>query len=322
MILIPNIGVEFDVKNVTWNRWTVGLNLRYNWQTSHTYKPDMVYNLFEVRLEGRQYWRARQIGGNPAHPAKHNHFYDRVFSIRRSRVKHPRTTWYRGVFASYMKYSFKLGAHGHQGDGVMLGVSYGFIRPMYAFANGNSLDLEIGASVGALVTKNFKYTYDAESDCYPVESIKGWHLVNYPVINDIHVGIVYRFGQHPVTSKYRYRMDVDSAYFARHDSMRIFNENIKLEKTTYKDQHEKIIREFWHVYDSIAAVDRAKGIMDRPVSAKKGDGKEAKAEKQKKEKKNKKSKKGKKGADESPEQKNVPEQKDAPAATTGKEGES
>ena len=193
LILIHNIGVEFDVKNVTWNRWTVGLNLRYNWQTSHTYKPDMVYNLFEVRLEGRQYWRARQIGGNPAHPAKHNHFYDRVFSIRRSRVKHPRTTWYRGVFASYMKYSFKLGAQGHQGDGVMLGVSYGFIRPMYAFANGNSLDLEIGASVGALVTKNFKYTYDAESDCYPVESIKGWHLVNYPVINDIHVGNVKRF---------------------------------------------------------------------------------------------------------------------------------
>lgn len=38
-LLVPNIGVEFDIKNENWNRWTVGLNLRNNWQTSHTFKP-------------------------------------------------------------------------------------------------------------------------------------------------------------------------------------------------------------------------------------------------------------------------------------------
>ena len=36
MLLIPSLGAEFDVKPVTWNRWTVVFNLRGNPQTSHT----------------------------------------------------------------------------------------------------------------------------------------------------------------------------------------------------------------------------------------------------------------------------------------------
>ncbi len=250
-LLTPNIGVEFDVKGRNWNRWTVGLSVRGNWQTSHTYKPSLVYNLREVRLDGRQYWRTRQIGNRGVD--RHKHPWDRLFSIRRSKVKHPTTTYYRGVYASYMDYSVKLGETGRQGTAVVAGVTYGIIRPMYAFPNGNSLDLEFGLSVGGMYTRNTEYTHDAESNCYPVKAVNDWHLVKHPVVSDLTVGLVYRFGRVPVTSKYRYRCDVDIDYSMARDSVRDARENRRIDKKTYDDNYKIIIREFWHVYDSVAS---------------------------------------------------------------------
>lgn len=91
MLLIPNIGAEFDVKPVNWNRWTVGFNVRGNPQTSHTFTHGVVFNMFEARVEARQYWRARQINRAPNARLKdqpHKHIWDKAISIRRSRVKH------------------------------------------------------------------------------------------------------------------------------------------------------------------------------------------------------------------------------------------
>ena len=59
LLLVPNVGIEYDILSTNWNRWSVGLNLRYNWQTSHTYKPGLVYNVAEARLEVRTYYRIR-----------------------------------------------------------------------------------------------------------------------------------------------------------------------------------------------------------------------------------------------------------------------
>ena len=50
MLLIPSIGAEFDVKPVTWNRWTVGFNVRGNPQTSHTFTHGVVFNMCEARV--------------------------------------------------------------------------------------------------------------------------------------------------------------------------------------------------------------------------------------------------------------------------------
>jgi len=61
-MLVPNIGVELDIRKENWNRWTVGLNFRGNWQTSHTFKPGLVYNIRGVRAEIRNSWRKRQVG--------------------------------------------------------------------------------------------------------------------------------------------------------------------------------------------------------------------------------------------------------------------
>ena len=145
LLLVPNIGIEYDLKNVNYNRWSVGLNLRYNWQTSHTFKPGVVYNVAEARLEVRSYYRIREFSNYIERKKK---FWDRFLSPRREKSKHPTTTYYRGGFLAYNKFSIKLGDEGNQGNAIIGGVMFGLVRPLYEFRNGHSLDFELGAAVG------------------------------------------------------------------------------------------------------------------------------------------------------------------------------
>ncbi len=255
-LMIPNIGIEFDIRNTTWNRWAVAANVRYNWQTKHTFTPPIVYNFFEARLEARQYWRARQIGerGLPAHTK----IWDKALSIRRSRVKHPTTTWYRGLFISYDKYSLLLSSKGHQGDAIMAGVTYGLIRPLYAFSNGNSIDIEFGISGGFVAYRDATYYHDDVANSYPVTRKNGWKMLPFPIPNELRVGLVYRLGHYPVLSKYRYRRDNDIVYDAHRDSIYQSHVKIMTERRNYKADHEMIERRLWHVYDSIATKNRMK----------------------------------------------------------------
>ncbi len=279
VLLLPNIGMEFDVKNKNWNRWTVGVNVRYNWQTSHTYKPSYVYNLFQVRLEGRQYWRTRDMGKKRL--TSHNHIYEKAISIRRKRAKHPSTTWYRGVFVAYNKYSFLLGKEGHQGTSYMAGVSYGIVRPMYAFDNGNSLDLEFGISGGVVYYKDDVYRHDVDNDSYPIVEKKPAQLLKFPMLNEIRVGLIYRLGHAPVLAKYRYRRDVDLAYNDRLNQRLDSITTARKNKMTYKETREMIERRFWHVYDSIARSDRAKHLQ-APMQSPKDEKGKKKSKKEKK----------------------------------------
>lgn len=259
MLLIPSIGAEFDVKPVSWNRWTVGFNVRGNPQTSHTFTHGVVYNMFEARLEARQYWRARQISRAPNARLKdrpHKHIWDKAISIRRSRVKHPMFTWYRGLYAGYGKYSFLFGGQGHQGTAIVGGVTYGFVLPMFGLPNGNTIDLEFGVSGGVCYYKDKVYVHDRESDCYPIIESKPAAIL--PMLDDIRVGLIYRLGRAPVLSKYRYRRDVDVAYDDRltalHD-LRVFRRD---SAKNYRHDYTEILGKFWHVYDSIAAVDKSR----------------------------------------------------------------
>lgn len=257
-LMIPNIGVEFDVRGTTWNRWTVGANVRYNWQTKHTFSPRYVYNFFETRIEGRQYWRARQIGYRGLEP--HTKIWDKAVSIRRRRVKHPTTTWYRGVFVSYDKYSFLLPiTDGHEGEAIMAGVTYGFVRPLFGWSNGNSVDLEVGISGGFMAVRDATYRHDDVADSYPIVKKKeGWRVLPFPVPNEVRVGLVYRLGRYPALQKYRYRRDVDIVYDSHRDSIYQAHVKIREEKRHFKADYETILRHFWHVYDSIANVNRLK----------------------------------------------------------------
>ena len=318
-LMIPNIGAEFDVKGTNWNRWTVGFNVRYNWQTSHTYTHFLTYNFFEARLEGRQYWRARRIGDNTPSGkriGKHRNLWNKAIAIRRSKVKHPVTTWYRGVFVAYNSYSFLIPNKGHQGSSYMAGVSYGFVRPMLGLGNGNTIDLEFGISGGVVYYKDDTYKQDVQNDCYTLLESKPAQLLKFPMLNEVRVGFIYRLGQDDkakVLSKYRYRRDVDKDYDIRlqrrYDSIMHRRDSIK----NYDKNYNIILQRFWHVYDSIAMADKAKRMLSlndfnpsKPVvekpkkdKLKKDKGKKEKPEKEKpkkekpaKPKKEKKSKKG------------------------------
>lgn len=259
MLLIPSIGAEFDVKPVTWNRWTVGFNVRGNPQTSHTFTHGVVFNMFEARVEARQYWRARKIDPSPnarLKDRKHKHIWDKAISIRRSRVKHPMFTWYRGLYAGYGKYSFLFGDKGHQGTAIVGGITYGFVLPMFGLPSGNTIDLEFGVSGGVCYYKDDVYVHDRESDCYPIIERKPAAIL--PMIDDVRVGLIYRLGRAPVLSKYRYRRDVDVVYddrlTARYDRRMFVRDSTK----NYRRHYDEIVGKFWHIYDSIAAADKAR----------------------------------------------------------------
>lgn len=57
LCLLPNVAVEFDLTPSCYNKITVGMGVKWNWETSQKYLPSTVYNLFDARLEVRRYWR-------------------------------------------------------------------------------------------------------------------------------------------------------------------------------------------------------------------------------------------------------------------------
>lgn len=255
LLLTPNIGVEYDIRNTNWNRWSVGVNLRGNWQSSHTYKPGAVYNLLETKLEVRNYRRTRQknytdsiynkdkelvqvvMETNGLNP--HRWWTARLLSPRRKNIKFPMNTYYRGVYLSHANYSIMLGRGGKQGSALSLGMSYGIIRPLHVYKDGSSLDFEMGISGGLVYTKYDKYKHDSGSNCYPVIGKKDWHIVPYPVVTEVRVGFVYRFGKYPITSKYRWRYDVDTAYQNKLREAEMLKNKIRMDKETDKKEAAK-----------------------------------------------------------------------------------
>lgn len=252
-LLVPNIGVEFDIKNTNWNRHAVGVSFKTRWQTNSTYKQRYFYTITEGRVYWRNYWRSRQIDPhNDINP--HTNFIDRLFSQRRTRVKHPKTTYYRGFYVSASDYSFRFGKEGRQGKAVSAGITYGCLRPLYQFKSGNSLDLEMGIDVGFMATKTEKFGLDENTNCYTRVTPSETKIVPFPLPTEARLAFVYRLGKYPITKKYRWRTDVDAVYadelrekIAEQQKQRIDNENAAKSR-------KEIEKSFWLEYDSIAAV--------------------------------------------------------------------
>ena len=142
LLTVPNIGVEFDLGNTIRNKHTIGVNIKWNWNTSQKYTPSLIFNVFDARVEWRQYFRTRKRGG-----------------ITKDA-------------------NFKIGKEGKQGNAYGAGISVGYTAPLYGYRN-NYIDLELGGSAGLLYTSYDVYTHDAESGCYPriAEKCKGGHIV-------------------------------------------------------------------------------------------------------------------------------------------------
>lgn len=60
LLTVPNIGVEFDLGNTIRNKRTIGANIKWNWNTSQKYTPSLIFNVFDARVEWRQYFRTRK----------------------------------------------------------------------------------------------------------------------------------------------------------------------------------------------------------------------------------------------------------------------
>lgn len=264
-LLTPNLGVEFDVKSTNWNRWAVGLTLKTKWNTPATFKNRVFYNITEVRADFRNYWRTRQI--NNKVPA-HTNIIDRLFSCRRRVVKHPKTTYYRGAYMSFSDFSIKFGREGHQGKALSAGITYGIIKPLYAFRTGNTLDLDLGFDAGFVAVNSEKFTYNRADNCYTRTKQGSWKVVPFPMPTAARVGFVYRFGSYPITKKYRWRYDADAQYQYRIDS--IANQRVvdAINKHNRDSVESVIYKEFWQVYDSAAVVNSAKADSMRIVNAK------------------------------------------------------
>lgn len=264
-LLTPNLGVEFDVKSTNWNRWAVGLTLKTKWNTPATFKNRVFYNITEVRADFRNYWRTRQINNKvPAHTG----FIDRLFSCRRRVVKHPKTTYYRGAYMSFSDFSIKFGREGHQGKALSAGITYGIIKPLYAFRTGNTLDLDLGFDAGFVAVNSEKFIYNRADNCYTRTKQGSWKVVPFPMPTAARVGFVYRFGSYPITKKYRWRYDADAQYQYRIDS--IANQRVvdAMNKHNRDSVESVIYKEFWQVYDSAAVVNSAKADSMRIVNAK------------------------------------------------------
>lgn len=206
LLTVPNIGVEFDLRDGTRNKHTVGANLKWNWVTSQTYKPSLILNLFDARVEWRQYFRTRQR--NALALKEDANLWDKLnFNVFTTKRENPRTwrAYYWGVYTHAASYTFKVGKRGIQGKGVGAGLSLGFTAPLYGYRQ-NYIDLEMGGSFGLFYTSYDIFEYDAESDCYPkiADKCKGGHLIPFPIITDLRIAFVYRF----VSVKDKYKQSV------------------------------------------------------------------------------------------------------------------
>ena len=250
MMLLANVGIEYDLGRYNWSRNAIGLNVRANWNTKHTYNPGLVYNLMEVRAEFRNYWHTRKTT-NDLGP--HRHTYEKILSGRRRRPKHPRTTWYRGGYFAYDDYSFLFGREGVQGTAYTLGFQYGVIRPLYIFPSGKSVDLDFGFSAGFCLTDYEKFTHDSQTSSYTTipGSKTGLKIVPFPILTEARVGLVYRVGNKAnIYTKYRWRYDVDLKY--QEKVLAEFDYRAELRKRDM--EYLKIYRFYQNKYDSLLII--------------------------------------------------------------------
>ena len=170
---VPNFNVEFDVSSSPYNRWSLGLTAKYNWDTWHSVPPTLVLNMFEIRPEFRKWFRMKPKEGND--------------KLTRERA------FFLGGYASGGTYSIKPGKYGIQGPLFGAGALFGYDFPLYTYRH-FAIDFELGVAAGLAVTSYDGYTMNRSNTDYieaPGKS-KGWHLCPFPVLSEVKACFVFR----------------------------------------------------------------------------------------------------------------------------------
>lgn len=205
LLTVPNIGVEFDLGNTIRNKRTIGANIKWNWNTSQKYTPSLIFNVFDARVEWRQYFRTRRrYTSTTLKEGVFKYLNDNIFTTKRKKPRDWRA-YYWGIYANASSYNLKLGKQGIQGNSYGAGISLGYTAPLYGYRK-NHIDLELGGSIGLAYADYDVFEHDAESGCYPriADKCKGGHLVPFPLITDLRVAFVYRF----ISVKDKYKQSV------------------------------------------------------------------------------------------------------------------
>lgn len=196
ILTIPNIGFEFDLVNSPYNKSSLGVTAKYNWNTFHSLAPASVFNIFDVRAEYRYYYRTRER--QPRSPedttrlSAKEWLEDKVFTTQRKNAR-PWRAQYIGPYANYGSYSLKFGKTGYQGYVIGLGVTVGYGLPMYQYRKG-AIDIELGFSVGLQCATRERFTHSADGNYYikDWENSKGLHFTPFPVISELRMAFVWR----------------------------------------------------------------------------------------------------------------------------------
>lgn len=306
LCLTPNIGIEYDIQKHNWGHWAITLDVRGNWETNTSFKSGTVYNISGARLGLKYYYRFRKTGTlyknygqedgknnekalfRGQYPQIQDGFLDRLFTCRSDSPRHAEIAFYRGGYVSYNNFSIKLGHEGKQGSAMTAGLTWGFVKPLYGFANGNSLDFEAGISAGLTYAKYTTYTLDRESNCYTPQEFNNWALRLVPVISDLRLGFVYRIGKYPLNKKYRWRYDCDLEYQSKYDDMLNIRKN-RLDSLSRSMGNKKIIHEeFMRVFNEEAAKIKTSHATEKADAKKAAEAAQEKKRKDKKEAKKQK----------------------------------
>lgn len=267
--LVPNIGLEIDLKDSPRNNYSVSIFGKYNGNSTH---GSLVYNVAAIRVEGRKYWRTGKFGRGKNSQSKlyvmpefkedtlagssyrldslgrkakkvgvklsdyyvdynqeqkdsvdqlnqidslglrknslRNWIYNTYNKVSRNVTSaraydNPRNwrAYYLGVWAGFDDWNVSLTGNGKRGQGLGLGILGGYTLPLIPqkYPREGSLDLDLGIAIGVKGVKYDAYTYvasNADGQRYvddPSRSQTSWKIVPYPVIQDIHVSLVWRF---------------------------------------------------------------------------------------------------------------------------------
>lgn len=193
LLTIPNIGFEYDLSSSIYNRMTLGIGAKWNWNTSHNYSPSMVFDIFEVRPEFRYYWRHTQRrSGSSENQSFGGWLRDKVFTSQRKNPK-PWRAYYVGAYASGGTYAMKLGKTGYQGEMYGIGLTMGCGLPLYHYNKG-AIDVELGFSVGLAMTSYECFGHNPDGGYYYdlPDLSRNFRVLPYPFISEIKVAFVYR----------------------------------------------------------------------------------------------------------------------------------
>ena len=174
---VPNVGVDFDLSSSPYNRLSLGISAKYNWNTYHSLAPSCVFNMLEVRPELRYWYNPKKKDGDADASGKTSRQF----------------TYFTGGYISSGSYSIKPGTYGIQGPLFSLGAIWGFDFPMYSYRH-FALDFELGVAAGLALTKYDVFTLNRSGSDYVIvpEKSKGMHLCPYPVLTEVKACFVFR----------------------------------------------------------------------------------------------------------------------------------